>query len=154
MSHYRAMMCQCESIWQKSGFAKQSSVGLYVVLACSRVANRDMGQKHYLQTANDEAGVSIYKHQIDEMTRDNKQSLEVSYVGLSRMDPDLAAILADGPKDVLEAMSEVAKEVVALQYPDYSLICDEIFVRIVHLPIKYAGCDDCAWPPCIDLLMQ
>ena len=60
----------------------------------------------------------------------NEQSLEVSYLHLSRHTPLLAIWLADAPKDMLAIFNEVTGDVVLQQFADHGDIHDEIFVRI------------------------
>lgn len=63
------------------------------------------------------------------------QSLVVNYIHISQMIPIIAIWLADVPKQMLEILDEVAKEVVLSKYEDYGLIQQEIFVRISDLPV-------------------
>ena len=52
----------------------------------------------------------MYQDKILQMCTANKQSLEVSYLDLSNLVPNLAIWLADAPKDMLAVFDEVADE--------------------------------------------
>jgi DNA replication licensing factor MCM2 len=65
----------------------------------------------------------------------NKQSLEVSYADLSERYQVLAVWIADVPRVLLEIFHKAAREVVLDDFPDFSHIHSEIFVRMAGLPI-------------------
>jgi DNA replication licensing factor MCM2 len=86
-------------------------------------------------TAEDEPGNLVYRKRIRDMCVNNRQSLEVSYLHLSRLEPTLAIWVADAPADMLELFNEVAKSEALKLYPAYEAIAKDIFVRITKLPI-------------------
>tara|TARA_B110000977_G_scaffold142731_3_gene181203 strand:- start:3711 stop:5945 length:2235 start_codon:yes stop_codon:yes gene_type:complete len=77
----------------------------------------------------------MYRKLIREMCVSNGQSLEVSYLHLSKREPMLAIWVADAPADMLVLFNEVAKVEALKLYPAYESIAKDIFVRITHLPI-------------------
>jgi DNA replication licensing factor MCM2 len=77
----------------------------------------------------------VYRRLIREMCVSNGQSLEVSYLHLSKREPMLAIWVADAPADMLTLFNEVAKVEALKLYPAYESIHKDIFVRITHLPI-------------------
>lgn len=86
----------------------------------------------------DEQGRSLYHKKIREMCNNNRQSLEVSYMHLGTVEPLIASWLADAPKDMLDIFDEVALTEVLKLYPSYSDIHQDVFVRIVELPLEDA----------------
>ena len=92
--------------------------------------------RHFLRAYLDEGQHNVYDERIRAMCAANEQSLEVSYLHLSRHTPLLAIWLADAPKDMLAIFNEVTGDVVLQQFVDYGEIHDEIFVRITDLPIR------------------
>lgn len=82
------------------------------------------------------SGQCVYEQKIDRMAEENRQSLEVSYLHLSRAVPTLAMWVADAPHEILMHFNEVAKEVVYSKYPNYTSIAEDIFVRITDLPVS------------------
>eukprot|EP00968_Pinguiococcus_pyrenoidosus_P029054 scaffold8278_cov258-Pinguiococcus_pyrenoidosus.AAC.2 len=77
----------------------------------------------------------LHEERINTMCRQNLATLEVSYVHLSQEAPILGIWLADAPKDMLEIFDEVLEELVRDRFPEYSLIQDELHVRISSLPL-------------------
>lgn len=70
-----------------------------------------------------------------QMGRENRASLEVSFLHLSNAKPVLAVWVADEPEKMLEILDEEATEVTLSVYPEYQAINQEIHVRIIALPI-------------------
>ena len=66
----------------------------------------------------------------------NRQSIEVNFVHISNKQPSLAIWLAEEPALMLPILNEVAADIVAEIFPDYSRIHSEIFVRIRDLPVE------------------
>ena len=92
--------------------------------------------KHFLKTYNDEYGNNVYNERIVQMCSANLQSLEVSYIHLSREAPILAIWVADAPKGMLKHFHEVAQEAVLEEFEDYAAIHDEVWVRVTDLPVS------------------
>lgn len=90
----------------------------------------------FLRNFKNDDGHYVYEEKINEMCRNNKQSLEVFFPDLSNELPNLAIWLAEEPNLMLETLNEVAFEIVCELYPDYSKIHDKIFVRIGGLPVE------------------
>ena len=55
---------------------------------------------------------------------------------ISNKQPSLAIWLAEEPSSMLPILNEVAADIVAEVYPDYSKIHSQIFVRIRDLPVE------------------
>eukprot|EP00056_Hartaetosiga_gracilis_P004509 m.75779 g.75779 ORF g.75779 m.75779 type:complete len:898 (+) comp11854_c1_seq2:152-2845(+) len=91
--------------------------------------------KHYLRSATDEEGQSIYARKIQDMCQSNGESLVVSYVNLCQFFPEIAIMLADEPTEVLKVFDDAAKDVVLDHYPHYGSIKTDIHVRIGALPV-------------------
>ncbi|GBG25536.1 DNA replication licensing factor MCM2 [Hondaea fermentalgiana] len=80
----------------------------------------------------------VYEERISDMCMRNTQSLLVSYMHLSKSKPTLAIWLADHPAGVLPLLNDVANKVVFEQFPNYGEIQEEVYVRIVDLPLADA----------------
>ncbi|CAG9318679.1 MCM2 [Blepharisma stoltei] len=89
----------------------------------------------FLLEFKDEHGNEIYHQRIREMCSDNKQSLEINYDHISKVNPTLALWIADEPQIILPLLNEIAFEMVKKQFQEYSNIFEEIYVRIRELPI-------------------
>lgn len=81
-------------------------------------------------------GASKYAQRVRQMCAANRESLEVSYLHLSRAVPILAIWVADCPRQMLKLLDEAAMDTVRLMFPDYHQIHEAIHVRITHLPIS------------------
>lgn len=79
---------------------------------------------------------SRYSHRVRSMCRENRESLEVSYLHLSQDVPILAIWVADAPKEMLQLFDEAAMDVVKIMFPVYDEIHQTIHVRITDLPIQ------------------
>mmetsp|Transcript_46997 Transcript_46997/g.111948 ORF Transcript_46997/g.111948 Transcript_46997/m.111948 type:complete len:925 (-) Transcript_46997:100-2874(-) len=103
----------------------------------SDLARREIKRRfvHFLRTFTDEAERPIYRDRVKRMCDANKQSLEVSYMHLSNAQPVFGIWVADAPEPILDALNEAAFEVVLQLYPNYQEIHNEVFVRIIELPI-------------------
>ena len=77
----------------------------------------------------------LYKTKIREMCVANGQSLNVSFIHLSKKDRIIATWVADAPSLMLPILDEVLKKEVLRLYPAYEDIHPEVFVRISELPI-------------------
>eukprot|EP00727_Mastigamoeba_balamuthi_P006273 m51a1_g2265 putative dna replication licensing factor mcm2 (949) ;mRNA; f:341298-344987 len=78
----------------------------------------------------------LYRKKITAMCAGNKESLEVSYVHLSRAQPTLSTWLAEEPGEMLPILDETAKQVVLTMFREYGRIATQgIKVRITDLPI-------------------
>lgn len=78
----------------------------------------------------------IYLPRIKVMCAKNSSSLEVSYVHLGDEVPILAIWLADVPKDMIDIFDEVLEDIVKDEFPYYSQISTQLFIRITDLPIS------------------
>ena len=78
----------------------------------------------------------IYQTRIQTMCLSNKQSLEVSYLHLSKLHPTLAIWLAEAPCEMLKIFEEVTTKVVMEMFSEYHKIHKEIKVRITELPVN------------------
>ena len=110
---------------------------LLCLLSRTELAQREVSRRftQFLLTYNDDKGHNVYKEKIKKMCDNNKQSLEVSYMHLSIAQPIFGMWVADVPELMLEKLNETAMDVVRQLYPAYDEIHNEIFVRIVELPI-------------------
>lgn len=77
----------------------------------------------------------LYPRLISQMCSENKQSLEVSYLDLSKAVPILAIWVADEPAIILELFDEEAMEVTLSMFPWYRNVHNFVHVRITKLPI-------------------
>ena len=87
-------------------------------------------------TAENDPGNLVYRKRIRDMCVNNRQSLEVSYLHLSRLEPTLAIWVADAPAEMFELFHEAAKAETLKLYPSYESIHKHVFVRLEDLPIK------------------
>ena len=79
------------------------------------------------------------------MCNNNLQSVEVSFVDLSMMHPQIAIWLADEPSILIECFNTVLlslpphlqalKKVVLEEFPNYEQIHADLFIRIRDLPV-------------------
>ncbi|CDW86911.1 mcm2 3 5 family protein [Stylonychia lemnae] len=91
---------------------------------------------HFLRTYKDENQVNVYEQRINEMCSQNKQSLEVNFSHLSRQNPTLAIWLAEEPLRILPILNTVAYEITLELYSEYFNIHNELYVRIIELPVE------------------
>ncbi|CAI2335851.1 unnamed protein product [Caenorhabditis sp. 36 PRJEB53466] len=79
-----------------------------------------------------------YIQLIKAMAADNKESLEVSFTDLSdeNGEQNISYFLPEAPNEMLAIMDRAATDVVMNMYPFYSRVCQEIKVRISHLPVE------------------
>jgi DNA replication licensing factor MCM2 len=83
-----------------------------------------------------EHGEHTYESRITDMAQNNKQSIEVNFVHISNRLPNIAIWIAEEPAKMIPILNDVAADIVAEVYPDYSKIHTEIFVRIRDLPVE------------------
>ncbi|CAB4414153.1 unnamed protein product [Rhizophagus irregularis] len=82
-------------------------------------------------------GKSVYWPRIEELTKDQLQSLEFSYVHLESDKPILARFLKKSPAEILQVFDEVATDIILKKHPHYEELNKEIHVRITDYPILY-----------------
>ncbi|CAG8480886.1 8021_t:CDS:10 [Funneliformis caledonium] len=80
-------------------------------------------------------GKSVYWPLIEELTKDQLQSLEVSYKHLESDKPILARFLKRSPVEMLQLFDEVATDVIFKKHPHYEELNKEMHVRIIDYPI-------------------
>jgi len=90
----------------------------------------------YFLRSFSENGEHVYESRIQEMCQNNKQSIEVNFVHISNKLPGIAIWIAEEPAKMIPILNDVAADIVAEVYPDYSKIHSEIFVRIRDLPVE------------------
>lgn len=78
----------------------------------------------------------MYETRIQEMCQNNKQSIEVNFVHMSNKLTGIAIWIAEEPAKMIPILNDVAADIVAEVYPEYSNIHSEIFVRIRDLPVE------------------
>lgn len=84
----------------------------------------------------DENSRLVYENRINEMCASNKQSLEVTFIHISKVNPTLAVWIADFPALTIPYLNTVSNEVANHYFPGYENIHSEIYVRIKDLPIE------------------
>lgn len=77
-----------------------------------------------------------YAVRVRQMCSENKESLNVSYLHLSKAAPVLGIWVADSPKLMLELLDAAAMDVVCIMFPSYPRTRPKIHVRIYDLPIQ------------------
>ncbi|KAI8826242.1 MCM2/3/5 family-domain-containing protein [Fimicolochytrium jonesii] len=90
---------------------------------------------HFLTSFVNEQGESVYGERIRNMCEANGESLEVSYVHLAEVKPNLAFYVANVPAETLKIFDVVALEVVLIGFEEYDKIKNEIHVRMTDLPM-------------------
>jgi DNA replication licensing factor MCM2 len=70
------------------------------------------------------------------MCSENKESLNVSYLHLSKAAPVLGIWVADSPKLMLDLLDAAAMDVVCIMFPFYQRTRPKIHVRVYDLPIQ------------------
>ena len=90
--------------------------------------------KSFLLEYTDENGRSVYGARIRTLGELNAESLDVSYQHLAESRAILALFLATSPEEIFKIFDIVAMEATELHYPNYSLIHQEIHVRITQFP--------------------
>lgn len=113
---------------------KGHSVREWVVMAATRLEIYHRF-KNFLRTHVDEHGHNVFKEKINDMCKENKESLVVNYEDLAAREHVLAYFLPEAPAEMLKIFDEAAKEVVLAKFPKYDRIAREIHVRISHLPL-------------------
>lgn len=91
--------------------------------------------RQFLSEYKGDSSVAIYPSLMVQMGRENRASLEVSFLHLSDAKPVLAIWVADEPEKMLEIFDEEATNVTFSVYPEYSHIQQNVHVRITALPI-------------------
>eukprot|EP00899_Mesostigma_viride_P005892 jgi/Mesvir1/15303/Mv06512-RA.1 len=93
--------------------------------------------RNFLRTFQDRGvGPYVYLDRIEAMARENKESLEVSYVHLSYSSSQMAVWTADAPAIMFEIMDRVADELVLELYPEYrNMVKGSVHVRVTDVPI-------------------
>ncbi len=98
--------------------------------------------KGYREDQNEE----IYENRIVEMSKANRQSLEINYPHLSKFNKYLSNWVILHPEIILPYLNDVAFELTCEIFPRYSDICKEIFVRIRDIPetinLRNLKCED------------
>eukprot|EP00884_Botryococcus_braunii_P021098 jgi/Botrbrau1/7672/Bobra.0159s0114.1 len=89
----------------------------------------------FLQDFRNENGELVYRKRIQDMCSQNKQSLEVEWAHVSAYNTLLVLWSADQPKVMLGIFHKAALEAVLDQFPDYTTIHQEVFVRFLNLPL-------------------
>lgn len=74
----------------------------------------------FLYAYREEGKAPVYEERINEMCQQNKQSLHVNFPHLSNKIPTLAIWLAEEPVHILPILNQVASNVVAELFPEYS----------------------------------
>ena len=91
----------------------------------------------FLRTFKDENTYSsVYEERIRDMCSQNRQSLEITFIHLSKMYPTLAIWLAEEPSLMLPILNEVCFEVTLELFSEYHMIHDTIYARIKDLPVE------------------
>ena len=90
----------------------------------------------FIRTYKDENDNHIYEHRIHEMTLNNRQSLEITFLHLSTKHPTIAIWLAEEPSLILPILNEVGFELALEVYPRYNDIHKEIYIRVKDLPVE------------------
>ena len=100
----------------------------------------------FIKTYKDEDGQNIYENRINDMTTNNRQSLEVSFPHLYSTNHFLGEWVLLYPDIVIPYLDDIAFELTIEIYPSYSNIFKEIFVRIREPPqilnIRELKCDN------------
>jgi hypothetical protein len=89
----------------------------------------------YVEEGSTEQGPT-YQLRIIEMVKNNKQSLEVDFIHLSRHETALAIWTVDAPTQMLRLFDDEARESLAEKFPKYlQNVHADIFVRMTGLPV-------------------
>ena len=108
-----------------SEWLKEPHVQRYIQISFSK----------FLKNFKDENGNNVYEQRIIEMCTTNKQSLEVNFNHINRSNQNLAIWIAQLPAQILPLLNEMAFTLSIEIFPQYGNICNEIFVRIMDLPL-------------------
>jgi DNA replication licensing factor MCM2 len=76
----------------------------------------------------------IYEDRIRSMCASNLATLEVSYIHLMQIEPIIARWIYENPNAMIQILNEAAKRQTLRWFPSYSMIQDEIYVRIADIP--------------------
>ena len=79
----------------------------------------------------------VYLRQVEELGRNNRSSLVVSYHDLFQVETMQVIIrwLAEAPEEMLQLLSEAAYDYVCDVYSSYASICDAVHVRLSDFPL-------------------
>ena len=89
----------------------------------------------FREPSSGKRGPLVYEQKIKNMASNNGQTLEVSYLHLTEVEPTISLWLSDAPSDILEILNETATRYTLRLFPSYGAIRDEIIVRISEYPI-------------------
>jgi replicative DNA helicase Mcm len=88
----------------------------------------------FFKTFRDSSGVYKYRAKIDEMPLLNSRSLLIDFDDLLSFNSDLAAMLMDSPRSVVEKASMAIMDVMRVQNPGYAERVKSLHARFRHLP--------------------
>ena len=89
----------------------------------------------FLKTYKEKGDNIVYENRITDMSKNNKQSLEINFPHIHTANQNLSRWVLLYPDIVLPYLNDVAFELTCEIFPRYSDIYKEIFVRIKDLPI-------------------
>uniref|UniRef100_A0A1I7TZ09 DNA replication licensing factor MCM2 n=1 Tax=Caenorhabditis tropicalis TaxID=1561998 RepID=A0A1I7TZ09_9PELO len=95
--------------------------------------------KNFLRSFHEKESKQMkYIQLIKAMVADNKESLEVSFADLSQDngEQNISYFLPEAPNEMLTILDRAATDVVINMYPFYTRVCNEIKIRISHLPVE------------------
>ena len=88
----------------------------------------------FFKAYEEKPGEYKYRREIARMALDRRISVIVDFNDLLVFDEDLANLLVERPREVLEAASEAVKEVLKVENPDYAASVKRVYARIRGLP--------------------
>jgi DNA replication licensing factor MCM2 len=93
--------------------------------------------KNFLLKYRDEQSKSlVYEGRINDMCSANQQSLEITYIHLTQMNPTLAYWIFETPALILPYLNQVAFEIACKYFPGYENIHNEIYIKIKEFPLE------------------
>eukprot|EP00759_Apiculatamorpha_spiralis_P007750 PhF_6_TR14921/c0_g1_i2/m.23331/K02540/MCM2; DNA replication licensing factor MCM2 len=82
-------------------------------------------------------GQYIYRLRIQQLVRENRQTLELSFVHLCSVhDAVLGSWVADCPEEILPLFNKSASTVLQKMFPRYALQAPHVYVRMIGLTVK------------------
>lgn len=116
---------------QPQGSLKEYIVGPGRVLIAKKF-------KYFLKNFSDEDTEKLYLKRLMHTCKENKTSLDVSWIHLSKSDsvPLLASWVVEAPSEILPIFDQAAYEVILQLIENYSSISDQFHIRISNLPVS------------------
>lgn len=88
----------------------------------------------FLKVYEEKPGDYKYRREIARMAIERRISVTIDFMDLLSFDEELASLLVEKPREVLEAASEAIREVLRIEDPEYASRVKRLYARVRGLP--------------------